>query len=415
MKATMKYALPLATAILLAGCGGSNSSDEKTNDGTNNGTNNGTGTNVAVKEVQVNASTSWTYLNLETGKEVTKDQAWHLGFSRYNVITNSGNSGAGTVGSFAAQKVADFYDANGDVDASKLTDATLIAAAKNLLTSSSGWATPAAATNWQKDSLKSALNPTPTGDVSTGFNYGFYTYTGMNATHPAGMHKFVANPDNGVLLRSSDAKTYARVHLTSITSGQYTFAFDVAPAVTAPAVQAFTSAAEWVFTPAAGSSTCFDFDSNAEVACTESTWDMKQSLGTGARDSVQFYTNSGPVAGGKGGALGDTFNFTWAELASMTNASTDPDGVSILSPMFLVDSMSNAFTDSGTYGAFQYSNQKILSKYSVYLVTTDNSAAYSATSGNIYAVQLADYYGGATGNASGYPKIRYVKVSDLAK
>lgn len=187
--------------------------------------------NARVQEKQLNASSAWTYLNLATGAEVTKSDTWHLGFNRYNVIANSGASGTGTVGTFLAQTAAGFYDADGKVDPAKLTDSTLIATAKTLLTNNADWATPTAAKDWKKDTLVSALNPDYQGSVMTGLDYGFYLYTGMNADHPAGVHKFVANPDNGVLLRSGDGKSYARVHLTSITEGLYTFEFDVAPAL----------------------------------------------------------------------------------------------------------------------------------------------------------------------------------------
>lgn len=186
--------------------------------------------NATIQEKQLNASSRWTYLNLVTGAEVTKNDTWHLGFNRYNVITNSGASGNGKVGTFAAQTADGFYDSEGNVDPAKLTDASLITAAKSLLTDSSGWKTPDTAKDWKKDTLVSALNPAYQGSVMTGLDYGFYSYTGMNADHPAGMHKFVANPENGVLLRSGDGKSYARVHLTNIVDGQYTFDFDVAPA-----------------------------------------------------------------------------------------------------------------------------------------------------------------------------------------
>lgn len=184
-----------------------------------------------VQEKQVNASKAWTYLNLETGAEVGKTDVWHLGFSRYNIITNSGASGEGKVGSFLAQKAAGFYTAEGDVDTSKLTDDTLRNSAKALLTDSSGWSTPASASKWVKDSLVSPLSPAYQGDLNTGFDYGFYLYTAMNASHPAGMHKFVAKPENAVLLRSGEGDTYARVHLSSLVDGLYTFDFDVAPKV----------------------------------------------------------------------------------------------------------------------------------------------------------------------------------------
>jgi len=185
-----------------------------------------------VKEVSINASTNWAYFDLTTDQTVSKSGNWQLGFNRYNIITNSGDSGSGSVGSFLAQKASGFYDDQGQLLEDKLTDSSLIAQAKTLLTDRSKWTTPTAATDWQKDTLTSALNPEYKGTVMTGFDYGFYLYTGMNESHPAGKHKFVANPQNGVLLRSGEGNSYARVHLTDITDGQYTFDFEVAPVTT---------------------------------------------------------------------------------------------------------------------------------------------------------------------------------------
>src|SRR5690554_1680456 len=40
-------------------------------------------------------------------------------------------------------------------------------------------------------------------------------------------------------------------------------------------VQKFTQNAQWIIKPTAGSSTCFDFDNNAETTCQGTAWDMK--------------------------------------------------------------------------------------------------------------------------------------------
>lgn len=175
----------------------------------------------------------------------------------------------------------------------------------------------------------------------------------------------------------------------------------------------FTSTATWSVTPTAGESICFDFDKNADVECTGTAWDIKLSLGTGARDSAQFFTNSGPLATGKGGSLGDPFNFSWAELKAMKDTSTSPDGDPLLSPMFITDSMDNAFASDNPFGGtvFEYADQAILPKLSVFLVTTDNTEAYSDTSDNVYAIQISKYKNAA--GVSGHPTIRYVKVSDV--
>ncbi len=178
--------------------------------------------------------------------------------------------------------------------------------------------------------------------------------------------------------------------------------------------QSFSAKAQWAITPKAGETTCFDFDSNKDVACEGGAWDMKLVMGSGSRATPQFYTNSGPLSAGKGGALGDTFNYSWEDLQKFPNATLDNKNQPILGPMFVMDSMNNGFSGSGTYGAFEYTNQKMLSKRSVYLITSKNTEPYSADSSDIYAVQLVDYYGGSTGSESGYPKLAYVKLSEMA-
>ena len=190
----------------------------------------------AVKEKSVDASSSWAYLNLNTGETTTKEGSWHLGFNRYNIVTNSGDTGSGKVGTFEAQKAAGFYSEDGSVIEDSLTDANLITEAKKLLTNNSGWATPSAASKWGKDTLKSALNPDYKpivmqpipGNMKMNLDYGFFSYYVGIEGHAD--HSFGANSERGVLLRSGDGTSYARVHLTSIVDGLYTFEFDVAPA-----------------------------------------------------------------------------------------------------------------------------------------------------------------------------------------
>ena len=102
-----------------------------------------------------------------------------------------------------------------------------------------------------------------------------------------------------------------------------------------------------------GKLTCFDFDSNKDVACEGGAWDMKLVMGGGSRATPQFYTNSGPLKiAGKGGALGDTLITAGRIYKNFPMQLWIIKNQPILDPMFVMDSMNNGFfSGSGTYGA----------------------------------------------------------------
>jgi hypothetical protein len=192
---------------------------------------------VKTATVDARSYTGWTYFDLSAGQVSSKEGTWHLAFNRYKIITNSGASSAGTnsgkVGTYLAQKFTGFYDAEGNPDFEYLQDEELIAQAQAMLTNQSSWSTPKKASDWKTDVLVSALNPTPIDLVmnpplEVKQDYGFFTFTGKPMQFS---FVFSANPHRGVLLRSGEGASYARVHLSSIAEGVYTFDFDVAPAV----------------------------------------------------------------------------------------------------------------------------------------------------------------------------------------
>ena len=61
--------------------------------------------------------------------------------------------------------------------------------------------------------------------------------------------------------------------------------------------------------------------------------------------------------------------------------------------MFVMDSMNNGFLDRHLW-RFEYTNQKMLSKRSVYLITIKYGAPIAPIV-RYFAVQLVDYYGAA--------------------
>lgn len=176
----------------------------------------------------------------------------------------------------------------------------------------------------------------------------------------------------------------------------------------------FADSAEWVIAPVANSETCFDFEQNAEIACSGSDWDLKMVMGS---RTPSFFTNSGESGEGSGGTLGSPFAYSWEDLQAFTSGLSDADGNALNSRAYLSDSLDNAFANSSNAigsAVFEYtSSHKLLSNYSVFLLTTDSSNAYDAADANVFAVQITGYYGGDTGATSGYPSLRWVNVGEL--
>lgn len=173
----------------------------------------------------------------------------------------------------------------------------------------------------------------------------------------------------------------------------------------------FTEKATWNLTPAANQSYCFDFDGNAEVACDNSNWDLKFSMGT---RTPSLYTNSGSSGAGKGGALGGPFDYSWEQLSKFKNGLTDDQGGTLVAAAYLKDALNNAFSGTNMIGSnfleYGLSGHLLLPNFRVFLVTPDNSKKANEVAP--YAVQVIGYYGGASGSTSGYPTLRWIKLGD---
>src|SRR5690606_20171053 len=133
--------------------------------------------------------------------------------------------------------------------------------------------------NWISDSIVTLLRGPSSVDG------GWYLYNGGNGI-------MTANPDNGWLLRSGEGNSYARMRATDIYFRtranvgveNFTFEFDVQ----VPGTEQFTTSATFTGTlPPEGGEACFDFDTDATVACTGTAWDLK--IGFAGRD---FYLRS---------------------------------------------------------------------------------------------------------------------------
>lgn len=195
------------------------------------------------------------------------------------------------------------------------------------------------------------------------------------------------------------------------------------PVVTPPpaASSKFTQNATWNFTlPASGSSICYDFNAKAEAACTGEKWDVK--VASGGR-SAELFTNSGASSAdgtGKGGAFGTPFVHTWTDLQKWNDALVDPVGGALPATVYTADTAKSAFSGSNSIqaAAFEYDlngTHQMHPNFRVFLVTTNSASNdISGSAGDVYALQVTGYYGGATGTASGWPTFRWVNLAASA-
>lgn len=167
----------------------------------------------------------------------------------------------------------------------------------------------------------------------------------------------------------------------------------------------FTKSATWTITNLTkGAITCFDFDAQAESSCDGNTWDVKfenQDRG------VKLWSNSGASGSGKGGVFG---LMDWSELQKYKNATRDPATNSDISFLYNEDKNGGIFNQSPWYAYSLNDDHKLYPNNRVYLITTDNSSAATASSVQmpIYALQITNYY---KGTASGFPTLRWIDTA----
>lgn len=183
-------------------------------------------------EVNATSYTAWTHVDLINGTVVDApaDNNWHLAFQRYSVKSNSGISGAGSIGSFKGTAVAE--DANAEA----------VLAALQSADGRWGWVSDLTRGNsaWSVDTASSTLNPAYQGTYPNPLDFGFYLY------HPTAndivpvAHMLSPADTHGVMLRSGEGNSYARVRMTAVTYADaadynsqrtYRLQFDVQPAL----------------------------------------------------------------------------------------------------------------------------------------------------------------------------------------
>lgn len=167
--------------------------------------------NIQEEKIDASSDTQWTHYAYDanglTKVDAPNTNNWHIAFQRYNVKINSGISGDGTAGSFkGTAPTAETEEARTD-------------ALKNSV-ANWGWG---ARTSWTVDSASSSLNPAYQGVYPDAMNFGFYKYYPTDAAAKAvglSQHMLGANSENGVMLRSGEGNTYARMHITKIEYGE---------------------------------------------------------------------------------------------------------------------------------------------------------------------------------------------------
>lgn len=159
---------------------------------------------VIEKEIDATSETDWAYFEFGVnGLTESNENNWHIAFQRYNVKTNSGISGGGAAGAFAAKAPEED------------TEAAYLAALTNQ-GDSWGWG---ARSTWGADGVYSSLNPPYQGSYPNAMDFGFYKYYPTDAAGEAvglTQHMLGANTENGAMIRSGEGNTYARMQITNI-------------------------------------------------------------------------------------------------------------------------------------------------------------------------------------------------------
>lgn len=166
---------------------------------------------------------------------------------------------------------------------------------------------------------------------------------------------------------------------------------------------------QWTIQPETNKSYCYDIDTQAEISCDKTDWDLKFAMGS---RTPALFTNSGVSGEGNGGALYSPFNAKWSTLSQEKNATQN---CGIPSTAWIVDSYSNAFMDAknGFNSFFEYDlfgDHRMSPNFKTFLVTTDpkSTSVIGTTDKPVFAVQITGYYQGAT---SGHIQLRYINTA----
>jgi hypothetical protein len=388
----------------------------KDSDGNAGGNEGGGQTAADIVDLSVDASSysDTVYINLDTAAvfnytdaEAASSDDWHIGINRYDIITNGGVSGSGNVKAALAVTPEGFYADNGEVIASTFINADAATYEPQLL------AEITEELNFVSDTANSAIKTAggealaPTYQV---LDYSWYTY---NLT----THALAANTSNVWQLRSGEGTSYAQMRANSVSlvpldaaNGVFAYSVVLDFAVAADGSSGFAgNAAQMNVSALTDGEVCFDWDSNANVACSGSVWDVKLSV---ANRKLALFTNSGASGDGSAGVFGP-FNTTLAS-ALYISGTADSLGNDIAPQQYATDKNYSAFNDAngsvesavfeyGVDAAPQWAHV-LLPNYRVFVVDTDSTDVDAPQ----FKVQITSYYNDAS--VSGHLSLRILPL-----
>jgi len=318
---------------------------------------------------------AFAYVDLDTGTVLGADAAsgteWDLAIRRFEIRTNGGESGPGSVTAGLAVDPEGYYDGDDEPVAEAFLNADAEAELTNLVT-------PFTTPELVADRIVGVFG-------EDWFDYDFAS------------GDITAVPDVGWLVRSGEGDSFARVRVEELDfptredNGiqSFTVSVEVENDKGFDAPLAFEGSV-----PGGGGEVCFDMDTDATVDCSGTAWDLM--LGFFDRDTFLF-TNSGGVGDGAGGALGP---YPWSELSTWTKASETPEGAD-LTTRFSVDESQSVFSTESWYAYNLQGQFRLYPNFRVYAVQI-------AEDGPLYAVQVTDYYDGS--GTSGFVSLRLVEL-----
>ncbi|MHA7834715.1 MAG: HmuY family protein [Algiphilus sp.] len=374
-----------------SGNGGSVGNGGANGGGSGNGGGNGGASDVnlpaGVEQRRFDATNpeQWTYIDLATGNvlemseaDAAESTAWHIALRRFNVAVNGGTSGPGTAAGGLIGPQDAFYDESGEPNSSVFLNAEA------------------------DDYLDVLMNDDfeepefVTDAITNVFGEDWYRYNFATGN-------ITAEPNNGWLVRSGEGTSYARMRVTEIDFptrlGQGIRNFEVDFDVQPEGVNQFSNTATFTGSiPGEGGVRCFDFDTDSNVDCTGSNWDIQ--IGFQSREFF-MRSNSGPSGPGGAAGLGP---FAWEELQNYGSATTDPSGQNIAG-IYQPDTSSGIFAGSDWYAYNLQGQRKLWPNYRVYLIDSNPADDTAAR----FAVQFIDYYDDI--GTSGNPTLRWRQLS----
>ena len=313
-----------------------------------------------IRKVSVDATsyTNWAFVNLNSGNTVAENEEWDLALQRTLVRIPE------TAEMALAAAQADFYLENGDADVNVFTNASGVSEQEHLLATYD-----AASFIYEVGETEYAIGD----DQITWYNYNPMT------------HAFTANDEKFWILRSSDKSAYAKVQPANIAvdQGDYTFSFNVY-AQGAEDAEFSGVATLWEEEIAQGQGeACYDFNTNAKIACTEAGWDLKLIVKAN-QYQYALALNSGVSGAGEAGVTEAQDIANLGEfLSGIQDVANDDFDLSEHHYRYNIDSQKNTVSENTWYSYNLNGQHGIWPNYRVYSIRNNDKE---------YLVQIVNYY-----------------------